>query len=194
MRSIPLMGAVLCLAVVSGCSAAQDDGDAAPTGPAASSASPTPTDSSGSESGTGSDSADPKLGPNGIGALQLGMTRQQAEATGLVEPFKKNPVSDACLWTSHLREASSKYGTVMHSETLGIAAINAYPGLKTPEGVELGSTKAEVGRAYPKWNEGDGYRGSADVPGNSKAEYRIVIEGGKVTELTLQYDKQDCYE
>jgi hypothetical protein len=37
-------------------------------------------------------------------------------------------------------------------------------------------------------------RNSTAVPGNAKASYRIVITGGKVAELTLQLNDQDCYE
>jgi hypothetical protein len=68
------------------------------------------------------------------------------------------------------------------------------------EGIHLGSSQAELYRAYPSWKNAsepqpfaDG-RGLVPVPGNSAAYYRIVKYKGKVVQLTLQLKNQDCYE
>jgi hypothetical protein len=163
-----------------------------------SSAVPAPTPTAAVEA----EPAAPVLGPDGLGSLRLGMTRDQAEATGLVEPFRNEPSSTQCLWSSALTGAPAGEGTVLHSETLGVATIDAYPGVQTPEGITFGSSLAAVESAYPglvlhdpgfDQNSRTG-RGYAPVPGNSGAVYRIVFDDATVVALTLQYGRQDCYE
>jgi hypothetical protein len=143
------------------------------------------------------------LGPDGLGSLKLGMSRSQAEATGLVEPFRNEPSSDQCLWSSALTGAPAGEGTVLHSETLGVATIDAYPGVQTPEGITIGSSLAAVRSAYPGFHMFDPTaadsnlqtgRGVAPVPGNSQAVYRLAFTDGTLVQLTLQYGAQNCYE
>jgi hypothetical protein len=137
----------------------------------------------------------PVLGPDGLGSLKLGMSRAEAEATGLVEPFRNEPNSDTCLWRSALEGAPVGEGTVLHSETLGVATIDAPAGVRTPEGIAIGSSLDAVQSAYPGFEVNDYLRRAyAQVPGNDQAVYRIVIADGKVVELTLQYLNQGCYE
>jgi hypothetical protein len=205
MRIMSLVGPVVCLAMVAACTSPVErpGGDAAPAGsapPPSSSVSPTTSP----ESASPTQSRPPAnaaliLGPDGLGALKLGMTRQQAQATGLVFPFENDPNSNACLWRTRLRSAPSGRGVVFHSERLGVATIAGYPGVKTPQGIGVGSSLADVRRAYPDWHDitGDGDnsgRGPAKVPGSSRARYRIVTNNGAVIELNLQYADQDCYE
>jgi hypothetical protein len=136
-----------------------------------------------------------RLGPTGWGALTLGMTYQQAGATGLIDPWRGS--GETCRY-SNLRAAPAEQGNITASN-LGVVAIDAYGTMRTPEGIGLGSTKAAMRRAYPEWepfdepSTGDG-RGYARVPGNSKATYRIVTAGSRVAELTLQLKSQNCYE
>jgi hypothetical protein len=176
--------------------------DVVPTPTAASTTAEAPASSVPPPADVTSASAAPVLGPDGLGSLRLGMTRDQAEATGLVEPFRNEPSSTQCLWSSALTGAPAGEGTVLHSETLGVATIDAYPGVQTPEGITFGSSLAAVESAYPGFvlhdpgfdqNSRTG-RGYAPVPGNSEAVYRIAFTDATVVELTLQYGKQDCYE
>ena len=55
---------------------------------------------------------------------------------------------------------------------------------------------AEVDQAYPDWDPSeDLMRGWAPVPGNDEAYYRIAFDDDReVSELTLQFVDQDCYE
>jgi hypothetical protein len=139
------------------------------------------------------------LGPAGIGALTLGLTRQQAEATGLVKPFTHADETN-CAWTTTLVDApatDTTAGTVLASDTLGVAAIFAYGTVGTPEHVKLGSTNAELSKAYPQ----AGRKGSADhgnvvtkVPGNGSASYRFELQNGIVTEVALVLNDQNCAE
>ncbi|MBB5869834.1 hypothetical protein F4553_003213 [Allocatelliglobosispora scoriae] len=183
--------AVLALAAagaLSACDPAADPAPAASTPPsAASTASPAKT------------STPQVLGPDGYGALKLGMTPAQADATGLAAPF--TGISDGCGRVSHLigsPTADGTAGSVYHSGKLGVAAIYAVPGVKTPEGVQLGTTFAELKKAYPSWKAVDGDtedgRGYVKVPGSTNANYRIVVSGGTVSELDIQFVNQDCYE
>jgi hypothetical protein len=142
------------------------------------------------------------LGPKGLGALKLGMTRAQAEATKLVE--KTGPNKGDCTTNYRLKAAGADVkGTdddaiVWYSAKLGITTIIAYPGLATPEGIKLGSSRKAVKAAYPDWRnitgpEPDGL-GLAKAPGNSKAQYEITTDDkGKVIHLQLELIAQYCY-
>lgn len=139
------------------------------------------------------------LGPTGYGALALGMTVDQAEATGLMTQMSGSPAA-GCDSSTHLvgtvAGPTEESGALFFSQDMGLIAIYAYPGLKTPEGIGLGSTYQQVHAAYPEWQglEGTSGRGSAKASGN--ASYRIVIDGStkKVIELDVQLNDQDCYE
>jgi hypothetical protein len=136
------------------------------------------------------------LGPTGFGALKLGMTREQAIATGLVDTF---PAGEGCAST-RLKAAPKGEGHVTYNSERGVVAIDAYnSAMHTPEGIHVGSSRDDLLLKYPEWQEAgavmlDG-RGYANVRGNEgAATYRIVTEKGKVTELTLQDRRQGCYE
>ncbi|MEV6923875.1 hypothetical protein AB0M46_05095 [Dactylosporangium sp. NPDC051485] len=138
------------------------------------------------------------LGPLGFGSLKLGMNRQQANATGMVVAFESTPASSCT--ASNLRDAPSDKGYVHLSAALGIAAIDAYNGsIRTPEGVHVGMSSADMRRIYPEWKPVDGDanngRGGVWAPGGDhKTVYRIALRNGVITELTLQLRNQDCYE
>ncbi len=139
------------------------------------------------------------LGPSGWGQLTLGMTVKQAEATGMMTKMSGSP-GPGCDSSTHLLGTvvgpTPESGVLFFSADMGLIAIYAYPGLKTPEGIELGSTYQDVHSAYPDWHglEGTSGRGYAKATGN--ASYRIVIDGStkKVVELDVQLNDQDCYE
>ncbi|WP_155374237.1 hypothetical protein [Catellatospora vulcania] len=140
------------------------------------------------------------LGPTGYGALRLGMTPAQAAATKLITPLAGR--QDGCWRYAHLKGSPATgeddiAGRLFFSAKLGLAAVYAYPGIKTPEGITVGSTLAELRRTYPSWEavggEAEG-RGYVTVPGNAEAVYRIETGSGKVVQLSLQLAGQDCYE
>lgn len=173
------------------------------TGPATSAAT-TGTPASSTPSASPSPSARPSssatttalvLGPNGLGSLKLGMSREQATATGMLRPFADYRHECAL---AQLRPAPADKGNVNHSRTLGIATIDAYGSITTPEGARIGMSSADMLRIYPGWTAADGDatngRGFAKTPGNSKAVYRIESVKGIVVQLTLQYANQNCYE
>jgi hypothetical protein len=134
------------------------------------------------------------LGPDGFGELELGMDPDQAVATGVVAPFE--PGSAGCAASTALSGAPADEGLVYVSPSLGVAAIEAYPGVETPEGIGIGDPLSAVDAAYPGWDySADLLRGWADVPGNDEAYYRIAVDTEDVVdEVTLQFVDQDCYE
>ena len=230
MRTTPVLGAILCVTLAAGCTAGPQrvGGDAAPAGASSSAPAPssTPTTAPSTTPSATATTAEPPppsrssapasttakpaptpsetpapsvLGPNGLGALRLGMTVEQAEATGLIVAFPGGTGS-GCTQT-HLRAGPE--ANVYYTKSLGIEIIDAYAGIRTPEGIRIGSSLAAVRAAYPDWysvdagSDAEKYsngRGYAKVPGNGKAYYRIFIRDLKVQELTLQHRSQNCYE
>ncbi|MFF0151584.1 hypothetical protein [Micromonospora sp. NPDC005203] len=212
MRATPLVGTLTCLLLVAACtSPAHQSGNAAPAGspdPATSAATTgTPPSSTPSASLTPSASPTPSarpsstteqlvLGPNGFGSLKLGMTRQQATATGMLRnPFRG---TSGC-GTSFLRAAPTEEGTVDLSPTVGIVSISGWPGIRTPEGLRIGMSSAEMLRMYPGYRaaenaEATNARGYVKVAGNAKAVYFILTRDGKITALALQHVDQDCFD
>lgn len=193
---------VLALGVAGALTACGQDSDdtteSAPTTATTSSAAPTTAGAAATETTRPA----PVLGPDGFGALKLGMDRDEAVASGAVTPVEE-PAGGCAL--SQLVGAPGDStpaapelgaGIVHLSSTLGVATIDAYPGVVTPEGIEIGSPVSAVDLAYPDWNPSDNLqRGAAPVPGNDDAVYRIAFDdAGTVTEVTLQFVDQDCYE
>lgn len=186
-----LVAAAIGLVLLAGCKPAP--APAPPPSPVASEEPTTPA------APTSAAAAPLVLGPTGIGALTLGLTRQQAEATGLVKPFTHADDTN-CAWTTTFVAApptDTTAGTVLASDTFGVAAIFAYGTIGTPEHVKLGSTNADLSNAYP----GAVLKGSTDhgnvlakVPGNGSASYRFELQHGTVTEVALLLNDQNCSE
>ncbi|MET8151503.1 hypothetical protein ACIBSW_20305 [Actinoplanes sp. NPDC049668] len=207
MRTAPLAGAALCLALAGGCGSPVPvlDGEAAPIGaasPSAATASSAPT--------SAAPVAPSVIGPFGVGALRLGMNRKQAEATGLITKWVAG-TPDQCTITAHLRDRDRRpedaddpggEGSIYYSEDGGVQAIDAHVGLHTPEGIKLGSSWAQVQKAYPDWDiaadpdfekYGNGVD-SVDVPGNFRAVYQIALNEFGVVHLALHARGQSCVE
>ncbi len=117
------------------------------------------------------------LGPTGIGKLRLGMSPQQAAATG--EAIRSKD-STKC----SVQEA---YGVTIHfSRDHGIVGLAGPPErTRTPEGIGAGATVADITAAYPSVDnpelggpqeQVDLFGGfSAPVPGNPNAVYHFVF-------------------
>jgi len=137
--------------------------------------------------------AKPTLGPYGYGALKLGMTVKQAKATGTIvlsQPGDKVACSSWNLKKFPIRENSVD---VYISPKVGVAAIFSRKGMRTPEGIKIGSTFRDLKTAYPHIKKD--YHGFYDtkVPGNKKAYYTFAVTKGKVTQFGLALNDQDCF-
>jgi hypothetical protein len=205
--------AILLAGLLAGCGQGGQPAAAGPpsSGPAGESASSTP-------SATPTPSASPtaapsppgrpvaRMGPTGYGRLKLGMTKAQARKTGLTTGVSGQQGAcggqgDGYLTGSPLMDGDAIAGRLFFSPRTGrLAAIYAFPGMSTPEGIRLGSTYERVHAAYPTWTPlgglGDGTegRGHGDVSGNPDAHYRISIQDGRVTQLSLDSKRDGCYE
>jgi hypothetical protein len=136
--------------------------------------------------------AKPTLGPYGYGAVKLGMTVKQARATGAI--VKKLPGGGGCSGWDLKRFPTPKNSVGLYiSPRLGVAAIFAAKGMKTPRGIRIGSTFRQLKRAYPRIKKTfHGYHVTT-VPGNRKAHYSFEVSKGKVVGYSIALNNQDCY-
>jgi hypothetical protein len=132
------------------------------------------------------------LGPYGYGNLKLGMTATKAKATGRIV---RKSVGDSARCTGwDLKESPyGEYRVGMYiSKKHGVAMIVAPTGLKTPQGISLGSTRSQLKAAYPNLRRGPGGYPTADVPGKKAYYMFYVSNNNKVAGMSLVLAKQDC--
>lgn len=129
------------------------------------------------------------LGPYGYGAVKLGMSAKRAKATGKIELKRKDYCSGWDL-KAHITDRNS-VGMYI-SKKVGVAMIFATKGMKTPEGIGLGSTRKQLKAAYPHLKTAASGYPYTTAPGNKKAYYSFLLRGGKVYELALALKTQDC--
>ncbi|GAA2989903.1 hypothetical protein [Actinokineospora diospyrosa] len=129
------------------------------------------------------------LGPDGFGSLKLGMTAEQALATGRILPQTPGGSPAPCTMYRAPGQPDNSY-SVGISDKDGVVLIFGYGGARTPEGIGIGSTRAQVKRAYPKLEDGPNHSGAA-VPGHPGTAYGFAIVDDKVTQLWLDRN-QNC--
>ncbi|GLY64074.1 hypothetical protein [Amycolatopsis taiwanensis] len=119
------------------------------------------------------------LGPTGYGLLQLGMSFQTAKATGMLAGASTPPTT--CT-TYTLKEGSYAVSTVYISPADGIVRFTA-GGAHTPQGIEVGSTMAQLQVAYPGLSKSSvAYEASTGSGGS----YVFYVDGhGLVTSIEL---------
>jgi hypothetical protein len=122
------------------------------------------------------------LGPTGLGKLRLGMSEEQAAATGEATRSTGRKSKDRAKCS--IQEA---YGVTIHfSREHGIVGLAGPPErTRTPEGIGAGATAADIAAAYPilsypqlgspqeQVNLFGGF--SAPVPSNPTAVYHFVF-------------------
>ncbi|MEV6350627.1 hypothetical protein [Actinoplanes sp. NPDC051851] len=214
MRRTVVLGIAVALSLaVTGCSETPEkvDGTAAPVGtPTSASAAPTvslpatattqttteppATTTEPTAVTTATTSTSLVFGPVGWNGLNIGMTVAQAKATGQIKNYK---ATEGCA-QSQLKGATGDDGTVIHSPTLGIIAIQAYGKMHTPEGIAIGSTVKQVKAAYPNLDDdilAEFGRAFATVSGSGDAHYRFEFNSSnKIENLWLEHESQNCYE
>lgn len=134
----------------------------------------------------------PTLGPYGYGAVKFGMTDKQAKTTGDV--VKKMPGNGGCSGWDLKKFPTPKDSVGIYiSPNVGLAAIFAAKGMRTPESIQIGSTAKQVKAAYPRIKKDVHGFYVITVPGNKKAYYTFGVTRGKVTEYGIALYKQDCF-
>ncbi|MGI5153868.1 hypothetical protein [Microbispora sp. CA-102843] len=141
--------------------------------------------------GSASASAAVRLGPYGYGDVKLGMSAKQAQKTGKI--VKKLAGEGCSGWDLKAHPTAKDRVGLFISKKLGVAAIFAFKGARTPEGVGIGSTMKQLKKAYPHLETPAGGFPIAAVPGNGKASYYFLLRHGKVYELALTLKNQDCF-
>jgi hypothetical protein len=114
----------------------------------------------------------PQLGPDGFGALKLGMSYAQAVATGMVGAGPKP--DEGCAVVPVARNGRH-VGRVFISGTAGVESLAPEIPVHTPEGATRGWTIDQLTAAYPELNPAMPHPGRPHVavPGNPAAVYRM---------------------
>ena len=135
-----------------------------------------------------------RLGPHGYGAVKLGMTAKQAQATGKVVKKLDGGGASCSGWDLKAFKTPKNSVGLYISPRVGLAAIWAPKGVKTPQGIRIGSTYKQLKAAYPGIKKDfHGYY-VVTVPGNKKAYYTFTVTRGKVTEYGIALRNQDCFD
>ncbi|WP_086819578.1 hypothetical protein [Allokutzneria sp. NRRL B-24872] len=138
------------------------------------------------------------LGPNGLGALRLGMTREQVHGTGMVSQDvldEQQAAAHACTTHELLDSTGASFGTVVLSRRAGLAEVLPRNAPRTPEGLRAGMTVEQAGIVYAELRKvalssGSGSAQTA-VPGNSRAVYTVDFNNSKVTAISLRFSDND---
>jgi hypothetical protein len=168
------------------------------------STSPTPTPASQapveSPSESPTDAADGAFGPVGFDGIEIGMSLDELKATGNADFPDGEGDGQSCVWFSYanLPVDNDNAEMALYDGMIGpkgVELIDAREGMKTPEGIGAGSTKAEALAAYPnaKFRSDYGnYR--AHVAGQPKGvAYFFAIRNGKVSGINVSVDTPECY-
>lgn len=126
------------------------------------------------------------LGPDGYGALKIGMSFDDALATGLLVTSAKPPVGCG---TYDLAEGTGAVDSVRISEKAGVNQIWA-TGASTPEGIGVGSTEEAVKKTYP--SAAQNQYGQYVVPSAPGVTYDLAVHTGTVNQFHLTSENQDC--
>jgi hypothetical protein len=133
------------------------------------------------------------LGPFGYGNIKLGMTEAQARATRRIVRKTINVPTKCSTYDLRERRYSGNRAGLYISKKQGVVTISAPGrGVKTPQGIGIGATPAQLKAAYPNLKQNALYGTFATVPGNPKASYVFLVSKNAVLGVTLVLTAQDC--
>ncbi|MGN9838855.1 hypothetical protein ACTMTI_12105 [Nonomuraea sp. H19] len=133
------------------------------------------------------------LGPYGYGQVRLGMSAKQAKATGKIVLKMAGQQGSCAGWDLKAHPTGKDSVGLYISKKHGVAGIFAPKGVKTPEGIGIGSTLKQLKKAYPKLKTAASGFPYSSVPGNSKADYYFLASKGKIYQVALALKTQDCF-
>ena len=126
---------------------------------------------------------------DGYAALRLGMTRDEATATGDLEITGSGGPCAGFTLTDHPARTDQVDGFV--SKRHGLAAVFARPDMSTEEGVRLGDTRQQVRGAYGSPVTTDPF---VAVPLAAGTSYVFGFDRDRVVSIAVQLDSQDCFQ
>jgi hypothetical protein len=173
-------------------------GLAAPVPPAGTSTATTPSVT------VAPDGSELEMTGTSVGALRLGMTAAEAEGTGLLDRSSRSTDEEK---PSCTRYSGSNKGVVRAAiGSRGVAEIQVYPFIHTPQGVAVGDRYQDLRAAYPAAVPAtpDGRdRYLVPVPGTTESWFAVRLESPsdgdraptgltRISELSLTNDDRSC--
>ena len=136
--------------------------------------------------------AKPKLGPLGYGKLKIGQTKKQALRTGTIVLGRPDGGCTGFDLKAHRTPKDQVSGYI--SKKYGVVAIFAAKGVKTPRGIALGASLAQVKKKYPSVRETVSFWWVPAPGGKKKTQYWFLFDKkNKLSEMGLVFPKQDCF-
>ncbi|MEU8122464.1 hypothetical protein AB0C21_27465 [Spirillospora sp. NPDC049024] len=132
-----------------------------------------------------------QLTSQGYGDLKIGSSERDALRTGMLVRKSTGPWCDGFDLKDH--PTGPDEVSVYVSKKYGVAMIQPPRGTRTPRGVHLGSTFAELKRGYPDVRRDIHGFWDVTAPGNRRALYQFEVERGRVTMMALNLKDQDCF-
>jgi hypothetical protein len=139
--------------------------------------------------GDGTDSTQaPAFGPDGYGDVRLYLTPEEVNDTG--QAVVTDSVDSSAASCVSLMYTGGTPGSIDgFVSSYGVVVLFAPDGVKTPEGLAVGSPESDVTRLYPDAEKlPAGWR----IPLDGGKQYVATVENGTVDELSLESADQTC--